>query len=109
MTELWQFNRFDAASTCDYPDIIRIFENGPICMEFFLKDVKWRDEIKTHQNNVFWCLLRPFFRQKQALLGTWTKRTPPGTFFETVLHPYLLIFFKAVFAITSGKELKMIS
>ena len=94
MTELRQFNRFDAASTCDYPDIIRIFENGPICMEFFLKDVKWRDEIKTHQNNVFWCLLRPFFRQKQALLGNWTKRTPPrGTFFETVLHPYLLIFF----------------
>ena len=90
-------------------DIRNSLKNCPNCTEFFLKNVKWRKEIKTHQIKVVWCVLRPFLLQKQALLGTWTKRTPPGTFFETVLHPYLWKFFNAVFAITRGKDVIMIS
>ena len=53
--------------------------------------------------------LRAFFTSKTSIFRPEVANNPPVTYFETVLHLYLLKFCNAVFAITRRKDEIMIS
>ena len=110
MTELWQFNGFDAASTSiiNYPPNWRIIETRS---KTVLNARIWCKMKKMDKNISNQCVLvcfTAFFSHKTSNFADLEQKWPGLTFFQMVLHPHLLKFFNAVFARIRGIYLRMI-
>ena len=90
-------------------DIRNSLKNCPNCTEFFFERCKMKKRDKNTSNQSGLVCFTAFFTSKTSTFRYLDKKNPPGTFFETVLHPYLWKFFNAVFAITRGKDEIMIT